>query len=80
MKPCDRNIKRTLQLISDQIFIKNQVVKAKGMMDKMWLNKAATLKISVKQDAPFNPIKPVLKLKNIFNQIVQGFLKPCIIG
>ena len=43
-------------------------------------SKAFCLDVFVAKDAAFNSINPVLKLKDIFNQIVQGFLKPGIIG
>jgi len=34
----------------------------------------------VAKDATFKSINPDLKLKDIFDEIVQGFLKPGVIG
>ena len=36
--------------------------------------------VFVAKDAAFNSINPILKLKDIFDKIVQGFLKSGIIG
>ena len=43
-------------------------------------SKAPCLNVFVAKDAAFNSINPVLKLKDIFDEIVQGFLKSGIIG
>jgi len=43
-------------------------------------SKTPCLDVFVAKDATFNFINPVLKLKYIFDKIVQGFLKPDIIG